>query len=617
MDFERQEPIRVHGLEYGNTGTYGSQVRCSSNTHASILILRSAPTGDGATEFQSSLGGAPDLDLEQTCGAEHPAHEILPAVNRPPPIRFRGRPVGQPQVLWIRRLLRRRPNSCRSDLARRIARHFGWRRPNGELAERSCLDLLHRLNRARQIPVLPGRRAPRPGRPIASSDALARPPWPEIWVGHRSWSTDSLVVRPIEATERRAWRQHIARYHYLGDRPLVGESLRYVALLDGEVVALVGWAAASLRNPPRDEYIGWNWTLKMERLPLVANNIRFLVLPWAKTPNLASRVLAANLRRLSRDWEAWYGHPVYLAETFVDRARFRGTCYLASNWSFVGQTVGWSRNGAGYRYHGYPKAVFLYPLRPHARELLNAPGRTPWTSAEEGPLIDVSRLPLAGEGGLIDVLGKIRDCRKKRGVRHRLVAVVAMGICATLSGARSFAAIAQWAAAQTQEFRAKLGSRRREPPSEPTIRRVLSGLDAEEVDRVTGAWLAEHALTSGEAACVAIDAKTLRGSRSGSKPPVQLISALLHREGIVVAQTAVPATTNETKCVEPLLSSVDLKGAVVTGDAAHVQTPTAEHLVKGKGADYVFTVKDNQPTLRQHIEDLDLGSFSPSGRYER
>jgi hypothetical protein len=230
-------------------------------------------------------------------------------------------------------------------------------------------------------------------------------------------------------------------------------------------------------------------------------------------------------------------------------------------------------------------------------------------------LIDVSRLPLAGEGGLIDVLEKIRDCRKKRGVRHRLVTIVAIGICATLAGAKSFQAIAQWAAEQSKELRAKLGCTRPKPPSEPTIRRVLSRIDADEVDRVTGAWLAKLASEKGD--CVAIDGKTLRGSGSGSEPPVQLISALLHREGIVVAQVAVPATTNEITCVDPLLSGVDLKGAVVTGDAAHVQTATAEHLVKDKGADYVFTVKGNQPTLQKHIEDLDPGSFSPSGRNER
>lgn len=585
----------------------GLTVSRRHNDPTSLASLDDGPPKSRANEVPSAF---PRILWRRAQG-----HEILLVVNQPPPIRFRGHPVSQSAIGWIRRLLRRCPSACRSELARRIARHFRWRRPNGELAERSCLELLHRLGRAGQIPALPGRRAPRPVRPIASSDALSRPPWPAIRAGRMADSADSLVVRPIDPGERTAWRQHIARYHYLGDRPLVGESLRYVALVDGEVVALVGWAAASLRNPPRDEYIGWGPALKVDRLPLVANNIRFLVLPWARTRNLASRVLSANLRRLSRDWEAWYGHPLYLAETFVDLARFRGTCYRASNWVCVGQTGGFSRNGAGYRFHGCPKAVFLYPLRSRARELLNDPGQTPWTRTEEGPLIDVTRLPLAGKRGLIDVLERLRDFRKKRGVRHRLVAVVAMAVCAALSGAKSFAAISQWAAEQTQEFRAMLGSRRREPPSEPTIRRVLSGLDATEVDRVIGAWLAEQAL--GDGACVAIDAKTLRGSGSGSMPPVQLISALLHREGIVLAQTVVPATTNEIKCVEPLLDGVDLEGAVITGDAAHVQKATAEHLVDDKGADYVFTVKDNQPTLRQHIEDLDSGSFSPSGRDQR
>jgi hypothetical protein len=160
----------------------------------------------------------------------------------------------------------------------------------------------------------------------------------------------TLCVRPISADERLGWRAHMERYHYLGDAAVVGESLRYVALLDGQLVALLAWGSASLHNGPRDRYLGWDAAAKSSNLHRVVNNVRFLILPWIRQRHLASRVLGANLRRLSRDWQASYGHPVVLAETFVDCSRFRGTCYRASNWLCVGQTQGWSKSGYAYRF---------------------------------------------------------------------------------------------------------------------------------------------------------------------------------------------------------------------------------------------------------------------------
>src|SRR3972149_7651351 len=130
-------------------------------------------------------------------------------------------------------------------------------------------------------------------------------------------------------------------YHYLGCGPLVGESFRFGACFGWKVVALLAWAGAALKCGVRDRFVGWDEATKIAKLGLVVNNVRFLVLPWVEQKNLASRILAANLRRLSADWGETYGHPVYLAETFVDARRFRGTCYRASNWLELGETRGW------------------------------------------------------------------------------------------------------------------------------------------------------------------------------------------------------------------------------------------------------------------------------------
>jgi hypothetical protein len=160
------------------------------------------------------------------------------------------------------------------------------------------------------------------------------------------------------------------RYHYLGDRPIVGEHLLYSATLGEELVALLGWASAAFRAPLRESYVGWDEMTKRRRLCLVANNIRFLILPWVRVRHLASKVLALNLRRLSADWQQVWKHPLYLAETFVDTTRYRGTCYRAANWRYLGETAGRSKRGNNYRRGGTRKALYVYPLRRHATRCL-------------------------------------------------------------------------------------------------------------------------------------------------------------------------------------------------------------------------------------------------------
>ena len=528
---------------------------------------------------------------------------------------FRGTLLSGAEVGQIRCLMAQHRDRTQLEIARRVCRHFGWYRSNGDLADQSFLSVLRRLN-SRGLIRLPALK--RGGRSEADSlcDPMAELVWPVSMAPSLFASGEEIVVRPIHAGERRAWRQFVQRHHYLGHRTLVGESLCYAAFLRNEVVALIGWAAAALRNTPRDAYIGWDWTTKCHRLSRVVNNTRFLILPDPPVVNLASRVLAANLRRLSEDWQSRYGHPVFLAETFVDTTRFHGTCYRASNWIELGRTSGWSKQKTVYRHNGVPKTVFVYLLHRRARELLNATNDPVGNDKEATTVtIDPARLPLEGKGGLIDVLRTITDFRKRRGVRHSIGSVVAFAICATLSGMRSFGAIAEWAKDLPRDIQDRLGCDRRQPASKDTFQRVLSGVNAEEIDKKVGRWLAEQ--VSAEGACIALDGKTLRGSGDGDLPPVQLLSALLHREGIVLAQHRVADKTNEITGVEPLLKNLTMQGAVVTGDAMHVQKATATFLVEEKKADYVFTVKENQPTLRKHIEDLGLSSFSPSRRNGR
>jgi hypothetical protein len=420
-----------------------------------------------------------------------------------------------------------------------------------------------------------------------------------------------LTVRLVRTEERSHWQQLLQQRHYLGCPRMVGEALWYVATAAGEWVALLGWAAAALKCRPRDAWLGWTPPLQWRRLPFVVNNVRFCLLPPGPRPNLASRVLALNLRRLNADWERAYGHPVLLAETFVDPTRFRGTCYRAAGWQCLGVTRGFAKQNTRYVAHGQPKTVWVRPLRPGAVAALTAPFPPPCAGfLEDAPMLDVNRLPLQGAGGLMDLLHTVSDPRHRRGIRHPVRTVVALAICAAVAGARSFTAIAQWAQGLSADALQRLGATRRTPPSEPTIRRVLQQVDADALDAQVGRWLLQVAARPGVA--LSVDGKSLRGGHARGQAAPHLLSAILHQDAVVVAQAAVPPTTNEIPALPALLGPLPLAGTIVTADALHTQTETARFLAEDKQADYVFTVKENQPVLKQDIAALQLDAFPPT-----
>jgi hypothetical protein len=430
-----------------------------------------------------------------------------------------------------------------------------------------------------------------------------------------------VVVRPIRDREEIArWREAMALFHYLGDGELVGESLRYVAEDDRGWLALLGWGAAALKCRHREAFLGWSDQLRLQRLGFVVNNARFLILPWVRVPHLASHVLAANLRRLSRDWKLAYAHRVLVAETFVDLNRFRGTCYRACNWKYLGQTRGMGRQGAGYVRHGMPKGLFVYLLHSRAQEILSSAFPSPEileTNAMTTRFsIDVNQLPLEGRGGLLEVLSELTDPREPQGIRHPFRSVLALCVMATLSGMRTYEAIAEWAKDLPKEIFKRLRCWCHQAPSEPTFRRVLQKVDAKEVDEKVYEWLSRQEIYR-RAKAVALDGKTLRGSGDGEGTPCHLLSAVTHGEAAVVGQESVGEKTNEITHAKPLLGNLDLEGKVVTADAMHTQTDFARFVVEEKKADYVLIAKDNQPTLRADIKLLHAEDFSPSGQFRR
>jgi predicted transposase YbfD/YdcC len=223
-------------------------------------------------------------------------------------------------------------------------------------------------------------------------------------------------------------------------------------------------------------------------------------------------------------------------------------------------------------------------------------------AASATPITDVPGQVTHIPTGLLAVLGQVIDPRKRRGVRHRLAVVLAIALAATLAGARSFAAIAEWATDAPTEVLTRLGVRRR-PPSEATIRRLLTRLPADTLDTVIGTWMWSRASTISGRRIIAFDGKTLRGARDATGNLVHLLAGLCQHTGVVIGQVAVGAKTNEIPMLSGLLKVLDIEGAVVTADAMHCQRETAQ-TIRERGGHYILTVKDNQPTLRKRVKAL-------------
>jgi predicted transposase YbfD/YdcC len=223
---------------------------------------------------------------------------------------------------------------------------------------------------------------------------------------------------------------------------------------------------------------------------------------------------------------------------------------------------------------------------------------------EIGHLLALTETFADDRSDVLAVLTRIADPRKRRGVRHRLSAVVGLAVCAVLAGARSFVAIAEWAADADAATLAQVGAGE-VVACESTFRRTLQALDADALDDVLGAWTQERTCPpAGRRRRVAVDGKTLRGSGTGGEPGRHLLAALDHAHGVVLGQVDVEAKTNEIPLFATLLGPIDLTGAVVTADALHAQRAHAKYLVAERGAHYVLTVKRNQPTLHAQLGAL-------------
>jgi len=355
-----------------------------------------------------------------------------------------------------------------------------------------------------------------------------------------------IEIRLITRSEDAQWNQLMSAYHYLGYHGFVGERLKYVATYHDQWIALLGWSAASLKNTHRDLWIGWSKEIQFKRLKYLTNNTRYLILPWIVKKNLASRVLSLNLKRLNQDWQHRYGHPILLVETFVDSARFKGTCYKASGWKELGQTKGFGRSNGRYHHHGIKKRVFVYSLHAQAREVLSAEMLSPlFIRRHHMTRIDMNKIPRKSIQDLRDKLSQIPDDRDPRGVRHPQLFLLTIAVCSVLSGCRSYKAMGEWSSGLTQKMLKELGGKYNGyrgcyvAPEESTLQRMLGRIDVDKLDRVVGTWFESMADNN----CIAVDGKRLKGASHAK--PVHLMSAFIHEQGLVINQEQIADKTNE------------------------------------------------------------------------
>ena len=282
--------------------------------------------------------------------------------------RYRSRSLGVQDIGFIQSTIIRFYSKGRSHIARVLCEAWEWVQPNGQFKEYAARDLLLRLEEKGLVELPPRLR---PKNNLKRNSFAQAPLFCSTPLQDTLNQYGDLFLRQVTPEESYLWDYLVHHHHYLGRASLVGEHLRYLAFLNGQVVACLGWASAAFKVEDRDRFIGWDVPTRHKHLCFVANNVRFLILPWVNIKHLASKALALNLKRLSSDWQTIYGHPLYLAETFVDLSRFQGTCYRASNWIYVGLTKGSAKRGNRYHHHGQPKAIYLYPLHRDFRRKLS------------------------------------------------------------------------------------------------------------------------------------------------------------------------------------------------------------------------------------------------------
>jgi len=284
------------------------------------------------------------------------------------PITIRKRTIAKTDLELVQATVNDHWDKGRTQISKILCRKWNWVQTNGRLKDMACREILLTLYRKGLINLPPGKHD---GRNLKRNQSI-----PIVEIAQTLLKEKLSNLSPVKLKMVRnsplepLYNSLIQKHHYLGYRQIVGNHLKYIAFIDDRPVACLGWGSAAWSVKSRDSFIGWAKYSKEKNLHFVANNTRFLILPWISVKYLASKLLALTAKRISDDWLKVYNYPLYLLETFVEKDRFQGTCYKAANWIWVGQTKGIAKRGHDHLFHGNIKEVYLYPLRKDFREKL-------------------------------------------------------------------------------------------------------------------------------------------------------------------------------------------------------------------------------------------------------
>ena len=278
--------------------------------------------------------------------------------------------ITEKQIKYIREVIENNPTWHRTKISYELCNYWGWYGSNGRPKDISCRDLLRELEKKGKITL------PKPLRKSGSSNQIKRLEHIRTPIQCPLGDILPLCVKVAGSPEEsRIFKSLLAQYHYLGFNRTVGENIKYLIYSNtGTAISCVLFGSSAFSCAPRDNFIGWDAKNRKSNLIYTTNNTRFLILPWVKIEHLASHVLGLICKRIASDWQAKYGHGLYLLETFVEKNLFRGTCYKAANFTCVGQTTGRSRNDRYNKLKVPIKDIYLYPLSRNFKEVLcNAP----------------------------------------------------------------------------------------------------------------------------------------------------------------------------------------------------------------------------------------------------
>lgn len=416
---------------------------------------------------------------------------------------------------------------------------------------------------------------------------------------------DGIQIRLLAPEEWPRAGQLLEEHHYLGSLKPVGERLHYVVTdAQDDWLGVLVFCAAARRLRPRDQWIAWSDEQRRRRLPLIASNTRFLLLPHKTVPNLASKTLRLVLARLSDDWQVRYGHPVLLVETFVDPAHFAGTLYTASGWTELGPTVGTGRHARDfYVRHDQPKRLFCRELVKNARRCLQAEHLRPALAAVAAKAPPHPTQTAPELKSLCDHFKRVPDYRVRIGY-YPLWSLLTIVACAHLADApRGQKDLAAFSQRLSQRQRRALGIRldaatgKYPAPSQPTFCRLYAQVPALEVEHAVLAFQRQVRGAPPPGELVVLDGKEPNHTRGQ-----HILTAVTVPGQHYLGSQMVADKSNEIPAARDLFERLDLDGKEVSLDALHTQAETARALVLEHGADYLLTVKANQPTVQEKIQ---------------